>query len=247
MLVPSIDGRFAGVGTIAQIENRGQLRNGTPALTVRAVGRAVLGAGVVGTGDGLWIEAEPYEDDPSVADGDTVRDLARRYRTIATALLDELGGRRFAATLPDIDHPGALADTIAYWPELGDDRRVELLETLDVEAWLRLAVAWAEAALHEVEVAKAIRQEVSDNLEKDQREMLLRRQLAAIRSELGDGDADALGDYRTPRRARRTGPRRDGARRHRQGDRPARARRRAVAGVELDPHLARRGAGAPVR
>ena len=197
VLVPSIDGRFAGVGTIAQIENRGQLRNGTPALTVRAVGRAVLGAGVVGTGDGLWIEAEPYEDDPSVADGDTVRDLARRYRTIATALLDELGGRRFAATLPDIDHPGALADTIAYWPELGDDRRVELLETLDVEARLRLAVAWAEAALHEVEVAKAIRQEVSDNLEKDQREMLLRRQLAAIRSELGDGDADALGDYRT--------------------------------------------------
>ena len=193
LLVPRIDGRFADVGTVATVEDRGRLRAGTAALTVRGTGRARLGAAAVGDGDGLRVTAEPVDD---TAPTEQTPELAGRYRAVANALLEALSGRRVSVSLPDADHPGALADTIAWWPELSMERRVALLEALDVDERLRLAVAWAEEALAELEVASRIRDEVTSSLEQGQREALLRRQLAAIQAELGEGDG-AVDDLRT--------------------------------------------------
>ena len=50
LLVPKIDGRYARVGTVAKIENAGELPNGQLAIVVRGLGRARIGAGVAGTG-----------------------------------------------------------------------------------------------------------------------------------------------------------------------------------------------------
>jgi ATP-dependent Lon protease len=56
---------------------------------------------------------------------------------------------------------------------------------------------WAREALAEHEVTERIRSEVSEGLEKTQREFLLRQQLAAIRKELGeDGDDDVIETFR---------------------------------------------------
>jgi ATP-dependent Lon protease len=195
LLVPKLDGRFAEVGAIARIEDRGELPNGTPAITVRATGRARLGAGIVGTGEGLWVEAVPLADTSDRPDA--VPELAGRYRSLAKALLEEMGGRRFAATLPELDKPGELADTVAYWPDLSQAQRIELLEATDVAARLELAISWAEAALAELEVGRKVRDEVAEKLDKDQREMLLRRQLSAIQNELGESDGDAIAEYRS--------------------------------------------------
>jgi ATP-dependent Lon protease len=70
------------------------------------------------------------------------------------------------------------------------------LETLDVEARLEKVLGWARDALAELEVAEKIRSEVSDGMEKQQREFLLRRQMDAIRKELGEGDEDFVAEYR---------------------------------------------------
>ena len=51
-------------------------------------------------------------------------------------------------------------------------------------------LAWAKDTLAEVEVKERIRDEVSENLEKRQRELILREQMAAIRKELGEDDGD---------------------------------------------------------
>src|SRR5262249_37272207 len=60
LLVPRLpSGRYARVGTLAHVENRGTLPGGAPALVVRAVGRAHVGAGVIGATSALWVEAEP--------------------------------------------------------------------------------------------------------------------------------------------------------------------------------------------
>ena len=74
---------------------------------------------------------------------------------------------------------------------------MQLLETIDVEARLELAIAWAREVLADLELKDKIRSEVGDDLDKQQREMLLRRQMDAIRKELGDGDEDAVAEYRT--------------------------------------------------
>lgn len=192
VLVPRIENRYVGIGAIARIENRGTLRNGLPALTIRATDRAAIGVGVIGTGATLWVEATPLE----IERTERTAELAERYRDIANRLLERLGGGRISAVLPDGDDPSALADTIAYWPELSLDQRVELLETVDVDARLELAIGWAETALEELDVTRRIQEEVASSLEKDQREVLLRRQLAAIQDELGEGQADVIGEYR---------------------------------------------------
>lgn len=200
LLVPKVDGRFATVGVVAHVEHRGALRSGTPAITVRATGRAVLGAGVVGTASGssgssdaLWVTAELVPDPVPTS---RTAELVERYRAVAGALIEALGGRPLLSMLPGPDAPGALADTIAYWPELSMDRRVELLEALDVDDRLTKATAWGEEALASLALTKQVHEQVEAKLESDQREALLRRQLAAIQAELGNGEGDVLSEYR---------------------------------------------------
>ncbi len=185
--------RYARVGVIGRIEDRGELPDGTPALTVRALHRARVGAGVIGATSGLWVEAEHLVDAEPTPDQETA---AVEYRAAAANLLAKIGGQRMTAVLRDIEHPGALADSIAYWPELSLDRRVELLEAVDVDERLALATSWIKETLADLELRDKITKEVGDGLEKGQRDALLRRQLSAIHDELGEGDGDVIAEYR---------------------------------------------------
>ncbi len=199
LMVPKIstsDGadRYARVGVVGRIEDRGELPDGTPAITVRALHRARVGAGVIGASAGLWVEAEHLVDPEPTADQETA---AVGYRAAAANLLDKIGGRGMTGALRDIEHPGALADSIAYWPELSLDRRVELLEAVDVDHRLALATSWIKETLADLALREKIAKEVGEDLEKGQREALLRRQLSAIHDELGDGGGDAIAGYRS--------------------------------------------------
>jgi ATP-dependent Lon protease len=67
-----------------------------------------------------------------------------------------------------------------------------------VEARLTKAVAWARDTLAELTLKERIRDDVTEGMEKAQRDFLLRQQLAAIKKELGDtGGEDAVEEYRT--------------------------------------------------
>ncbi|HEX7097458.1 MAG TPA: endopeptidase La, partial [Acidimicrobiales bacterium] len=186
LLVPKLDsGKYARVGTIVKVENRGTLPGGTPALVVRATARAHVGVGVVGATSALWVHAEPVDD--SVVT-DRARELAIELRGAFRALFESLGGPRLVEFLRGADSPGALADLAGWWPDLSFERKVELLETVDVEARVEKVLRWTKEALAELEIAKTIREDVNAGMEKSQREYLLRQQLAAIRKELGEDD-----------------------------------------------------------
>ncbi|MBI2705431.1 MAG: endopeptidase La [Actinobacteria bacterium] len=194
VLVPRLDGQYGAVGVLAHIEDRGALPNGTPALVIRAEGRARIATGVVGSGEGLWLQVEAVAEPATT---ERARELAAEYKALVRTLVERLGGRRLGSVFRDVDEPGALADLAGWWPDLSLERKVELLETIDVEARLEKVIAWAREALAEAELSEKIRTEVSEGMEKQQREFLLRQQLAAIRKELGeDGEEDATGDYR---------------------------------------------------
>jgi ATP-dependent Lon protease len=195
LLVPKPEGRYSRVGTVARIENSGELPNGVQALVLRGLFRATVGVGVVGTGAALWVEAEPVVE--TGEESPRVQELVVEYRAVVSEIATRLQAGRLAEALQGVTDPGALADTAGWWPELSLDRRLELLETLDVEARLESVVAWAKDALAELEVAERIRSDVTDGMESQQREFLLRRQLEAIRKELGEDEGDVVGDYRT--------------------------------------------------
>ena len=137
LLVPHIEGRFAAVGVIAEVMEEGELPGGLAAVAIRGDRRAVIGTGVPGTGDALWVEAEPLDEpEPSLA----ANELAREYRAVLENILHSRGAGRIAAQLREIHDPSRLADMAGYSPDLSLQQKVEVLETRDVEARLRLVL-----------------------------------------------------------------------------------------------------------
>ncbi len=185
VLVPKVGERYARVGTVAEIEETGELPSGQMAIVVRGLHRARISTGVAGTGSATWVEIERiHEPEPTPR----TRELAREYRAVIESILESRGARQVAETLRGVDDPGQLADTAVYSPELSFERKVEVLETIDVDERLEKVLGWARDILAELELKDRIRKDVSEGMEKTQREFILRQQLAAIRKELGDAD-----------------------------------------------------------
>src|SRR5947207_5330604 len=109
ILVPRREGgRYAAVGTIAAVENAGELPSGLRAVVIRGLHRATVGTGVPGTGNALWVQVEP------VVDGDPTpraQELAREYRAVIENVLEYRGTGQSAGALRGIGDPGAMADT----------------------------------------------------------------------------------------------------------------------------------------
>ncbi|MFN8052286.1 MAG: endopeptidase La [Acidimicrobiales bacterium] len=190
LLVPRVEGRYANVGTISVIEESGKLPGGTGALVVRGEQRARIGAGVPGTGAALWVQVEPVE---TAAPSDAALELAREYRAVVENILESRGAARVIAMLPPASEADALADTAGYSPDLDFEQKLEVLETADVEERLRLVLAWAKETLGDLSLRQRIRTDVEEGMEKTQREFLLRRQMDAIRKELGQLDGSEEG------------------------------------------------------
>jgi len=195
LLVPRIGDGYARIGTVAQVDDAGKLPNGERAVIMRGVQRAVIGSGVAGAGEAVWVQAELVEDaGPESAE---VSELSRTYRATIEAILEARGVPEASALLRGTSGPGGLADTSGYSPDLSFEQKVEILETLDPVERLSKALAWAKETLAELGLKDQIKQEVASGMEKSQREFLLRQQLAAIKKELGEDSSDVVGELRT--------------------------------------------------
>jgi ATP-dependent Lon protease len=189
VLVPRLEDRFARVGTVAKIENRGELPSGVTVVVIRGIERGVIGVGVSGPGTATWVQVDPVA---SEAPTPRAHELAREYRALVENILEHRGAEHMAEVFRGITDPSAMADTAGYSPDLSIEQKIELLETVDVEERLDKAVAWSNQTLADLSLKERIRQDVTDGMEKTQREFLLRQQLAAIRKELGE-EADGEG------------------------------------------------------
>jgi len=198
VIVPFIDGQYASVGVVAEVAERGELPGGLAAVAIRGVARARLGTAVPGTGQALWVEVEMVADEG--ADQDTAVELAREYRAVVENILVSRGAGRLAEALPEVSEPGRVADLAGYSPDLTLAQKVTVLETVDVVERLRTVLAWAREVLADLTLRERIKNDVEEGMEKTQREFLLRRQLDAIRKELGEAgedDGSNPDDYRS--------------------------------------------------
>jgi ATP-dependent Lon protease len=195
LLIPRRDSGYAKVGVVAEVSERATV-GGRGVASFAPLHRGVPGAAQADTDGVLRVHVDERPDVTPPAS--LTRDLEREYRAVVEEILELRGDDgRISAFVRSITHPGALADTAGYSPDLNVAQKVELLETLDVVERLRLALRLQQERLAELRVRKRIRDEVDSGAQKQQREFLLRRQMDAIRKELGENEGSVAEEYRT--------------------------------------------------
>src|ERR1700736_236525 len=193
LLVPRIDGKFASVGTVASLQDSGQLPNGAEVTIIRGEYRARLGGGQADVGGALWVQVVPARDgEPTEKE----QQLGREYRAMLENLLEARGAPGVVQSLRAARTPGQLADLAGYSPDLSVEQKVRVLETLDVEERLTLLLEWTRSTLADASLKEQIRNEVNEGMEKAQRDFLLRQQMEAIKKQLGEGGDEVASTYR---------------------------------------------------
>jgi ATP-dependent Lon protease len=182
------------IAVVAQVPDVGSLPSGDPAAVVRIEGRARIGALHQSERGATYADAEVITDPRPTP---RVEALARELRGVLGVVADLRRSRRLPELLRTATHPGALADGVATWAELDDSTRADVLAAVDVGERVQLILDWARNHVAELQVAESIRNDVTEGVDRQQREYLLRQQLEAIRKELGEGDGDVVAEYRT--------------------------------------------------
>ncbi|MFD9291197.1 endopeptidase La [Streptomyces sp. NPDC060030] len=201
LLVPRIDGNYTGTGVLGTVEQVGRLSDGDPGALIRARDRVRIGAGTSGPGNALWVEGARIDVAVPEPLPGSAAELAKEYKALATSWLKKRGAWQVVDRVQQIEDISTLADNSGYSPFLTTAQKVQLLETADAVARLKLAIQWLGEHLAEQDVAESIAKDVQEGVDKQQREFLLRRQLDAVRKELSElngesGSGDESDDYR---------------------------------------------------
>jgi ATP-dependent Lon protease len=175
------------VGTLAKIAQVVQLQDGTVRAIVQGQGRIRV-QGFVHTAPYLAARVEQLQDETPT--GVEVQALIRSVQ----AQIEQYVANgapvppEAAVAARNITEPGLLADMVAYSPDMSTEQRQELLETIDVEQRLKLVSAFLARQIEILELKGKIQSEVKSEMDKTQREYILREQLKAIQRELGEDD-----------------------------------------------------------
>ena len=194
LLIPRQGSGYAKVGVVAEVTERVAL-GGRGVASFMPLHRGLPGAAQTEPDGVLRVEVDERPD--LAPPKGLTAELEREYRAVVEEILELRGDDgRISAFVRSITHPGALADTAGYSPDLNFEQKLELLEALDVVERLTLALRFQRERLAELRVRKRIREEVESGTQKQQREYLLRRQMEAIRKELGENEGSVAEEYR---------------------------------------------------
>ncbi len=109
--------------------------------------------------------------------------LFQKLVSLAPNLPDEL-----SVAAVNLVEPGVVADFVAAHSNLKPEESQEILETLDVRKRMEKLTTFVNRELEILELGTKIQSQVKSEMDKTQREFLLREQLKAIQKELGETD-----------------------------------------------------------
>jgi ATP-dependent Lon protease len=175
------------VGTAAVIQKLLKFPDGTIRILVNGLQRIRLTR---------VVRAEPY----LVADVEALSEVTAasvEIEALTKNLVNQIGrmlslmpiaSDELGVALLNVESPGRLADMAAALLVRDTALKQEYLETLSVEERLRKLTRQISRDIEVLELGSKIQQQVQDEMEKGQREFVLRQQLKAIQKELGEGD-----------------------------------------------------------
>jgi ATP-dependent Lon protease len=175
------------IGTVAKIAQVVQLQDSTVRAIVQGQARVRV-LGFVQSAPYLKVRVEVLEEEAS-----TGVEVAALVRSVQSQMEQYVANGapvppEAAVAARNITEPGLLADMVAYSPDMNTEQRQELLETLDIEQRLRLVSNFLARQTEILELKGKIQSEVKSEMDKTQREYILREQLKAIQRELGEDD-----------------------------------------------------------
>jgi ATP-dependent Lon protease len=175
------------IGTLAKIAQVVQLQDGTVRAIVQGQSRLRV-TGFNASGPYLIATVEHLAD--AAPAGVEIQALMRSVQGQIEAYVANGAPvpPEAAVAARNITEPGLLADMIAYSPDMTTEQRQELLETIDVTERLKLVSTFLARQVEILELKGRIQSEVKSEMDKTQREYILREQLKAIQRELGEDD-----------------------------------------------------------
>jgi ATP-dependent Lon protease len=148
-----------------------------------------------------WLRETPYlvaeiSEQPDVvpaADAE-LEALVRNVRTTFSSIVEgnPYLPEELQLAIGNIDDPSALSHLIAGSLRIRPEEKQGLLEEVDVARRLRRLVEILARELEVISIGSEIQSQVQSEIDKGQREFVLRQQLEAIRKELGEFDESAV-------------------------------------------------------
>jgi ATP-dependent Lon protease len=96
--------------------------------------------------------------------------------------------RELVSAIQGIDQPGALADMTMAYMDVKPDEKQDVLETIELSARMAKVAKLLAQRIEVLRLSAEIGQQTKAALDKRQREVLLREQMAAIQKQLGEGE-----------------------------------------------------------
>jgi ATP-dependent Lon protease len=143
-----------------------------------------------------WVEGRPYpvarvEEVPDVIEeGPELTALMRNVQQTFSTIIEEVPylPEELLMAVANVDDPSALSHLIAGALRIKTEEKQELLEELDVARRLRRLSEVLAREMEVVQIGSRIQSQVQSEIDKSQREFVLRQQLKAIQDELGERD-----------------------------------------------------------
>ena len=175
------------VGVAGFVARMIKIPDGSLRVLVQGMQRVVLGE---------YIAEQPYlvariEAQPDVIEaGNELEALARNVQRTFSEIVEQIPylPEELQLAVTNIEDPSALAHLIAGSLRIPLEEKQQLLEEVDVSARLRHLSQILARELEVVRLGSQIQSQVQSEVDKGQREFLLRQQLKAIQDELGEGD-----------------------------------------------------------
>jgi ATP-dependent Lon protease len=179
--------QLAEIGTMARIVQLFEFPDGNYRLVVKGVSRIRLGPY---SRSHPFLEAEVEHLSEVVTAGARREALQRQVTEAFRSLVERTPylADQAAEVAGSLGDPSHLTDFVAASLNLDAETRQSLLETLDVEDRLERLVRITAQELEIIELGSRIQEQVASELQQNQREVLLRKQMEAIRRELGEQD-----------------------------------------------------------
>jgi ATP-dependent Lon protease len=175
------------VGVVGVVARMLKVPDGTIRILVQATQR-------IGIGD--FVQTDPYlvarvSELPDVLEpSPELQALANNVRNTFSEIIEQIPylPEELQMAVANIDDPSALSHLIAGSLRISVEEKQQLLEEVDVAKRLRVLSQILARELEVVRLGTQIQSQVQSEIDKGQREYLLREQLKAIQAELGETD-----------------------------------------------------------